>query len=188
MKKSLLLIIAALFAFIACKPSAPKTVSGTIFDATMNTLTITNDAGEKFYFSTTDADKTEANGLSIGAKAEVFYTGDLNTTGENNITVATKVIAAPISIVGSWTQPIPGMEGIQGFSLEDGGVASSINMSTLVYNSWTQNNDSLYLSGQSLGNGETITFNESFYIQLLNADSLIIVSKDTVAQSFSRVK
>lgn len=188
MRKNLLLIVAMLLALAACKPSAVKSVSGTIFDATMNTLIITNEMGEKCYFSTTNADKSEGNGLTIGAKVEVFYTGELNTTGENEITVATKVIGTPISIVGSWIQPIPGMEGVQGIRLEEGGIASSINMNTLLYNSWTQNNDSLYLRGESLGNGETILFNDSFYIRLLNADSLVIVSRDTVTQSFSRVK
>ena len=38
------------------------------------------------------------------------------------------------SIVGSWVEPVPGLEGqVQGIKMEEGGVASSVNMATLVY-------------------------------------------------------
>ena len=38
------------------------------------------------------------------------------------------------SIVRSWGEPVPGLEGqVQGIKMEEGGVASSVNMSTLVY-------------------------------------------------------
>lgn len=36
------------------------------------------------------------------------------------------------ALIGEWTEPVPGMENmIQGFKLEEGGKASSINMETL---------------------------------------------------------
>ena len=38
------------------------------------------------------------------------------------------------SLVGKWVQPVPGMPQIeQGFILEEGGKASSVNMATLSY-------------------------------------------------------
>ncbi len=40
-------------------------------------------------------------------------------------------------IEGTWLEPIPGMENrLQGFKLEDNGKASSVNMATLLYDSW----------------------------------------------------
>ena len=43
------------------------------------------------------------------------------------------------SIVGSWVEPVPGLEGqVQGIKMEEGGVASSVNMATMVYESWKQ--------------------------------------------------
>ena len=73
------------------------------------------------------------------------------------------------SIVGSWVEPVPGMEGqVQGIKMEEGGVASSVNMATLVYESWKQEGTKLILTGKSIGNGQTID------IKRLTADSLVL--------------
>ena len=43
------------------------------------------------------------------------------------------------SVTGVWIEPIPGMEDqVQGIKLEEGGIASSVNMATLVYKNWKQ--------------------------------------------------
>ena len=64
------------------------------------------------------------------------------------------------SIVGSWVEPVPGLEGqVQGIKMEEGGVASSVNMATLVYESW---------------NGQTIEFVDTMDIKRLTADSLVL--------------
>ena len=50
------------------------------------------------------------------------------------------------AVEGKWLQPVPGMAGaVQGVWLEDGGKASSINMSTLVYESWSRRGSELVL-------------------------------------------
>ena len=55
------------------------------------------------------------------------------------------------SIVGAWVEPVPGMEGqVQGINIEEGGIASSVNMATLVYESWKQEGDQLVLTGKVL--------------------------------------
>lgn len=82
------------------------------------------------------------------------------------------------SVVGEWIEPVNGMEGmVQGFNLEEGGKASSINMATLVYESWEQQGDKLILAGQSIGNGQTISFSDTMEIAKHTADSLVLKSK-----------
>lgn len=78
-------------------------------------------------------------------------------------------------IVGEWVEPVPGMEGqMQGIKMEKGGVASSVNMATLVYESWKLEGDNLILTGKSIGNGQTIEFADTMTIKKLSYDSLIL--------------
>lgn len=78
-------------------------------------------------------------------------------------------------VEGRWVEPVPGMEGQeQGFVLEKGGVASSINMQTLQYSAWKCVGDSLSLTGKSIGNGRSIDFTERFKILKLTHDSLVL--------------
>lgn len=78
-------------------------------------------------------------------------------------------------ITGEWVQPIPGMEDqMQGIKLEDGGKAESINMSTLLYQSWKQEGNKLTLTGESIGNGQTIDFEEVYIVAKLTKDSLVL--------------
>lgn len=79
------------------------------------------------------------------------------------------------SIVGSWVEPVPGMEGqVQGIKMEEGGTASSVNMATLVYESWKQEGTKLILTGKSIGNGQTIEFADTMNIKKLTPDSLVL--------------
>ena len=79
------------------------------------------------------------------------------------------------SIVGAWVEPVPGMEGqVQGINIGEGGIASSVNMATLVYESWKQEGDQLVLTGKSIGNGQTIEFADTMAIKKLTPDSLIL--------------
>ena len=76
---------------------------------------------------------------------------------------------------GTWVEPVPGMENsVQGFKLEEGGKASSVNMATLQYESWKQEGDKLVLSGKSIGNGVTIPFSDTLEIAGLTQDSLFL--------------
>ena len=70
------------------------------------------------------------------------------------------------SVTGVWIEPIPGMEDqVQGIKLEEGGIASSVNMATLVYKNWKQEGDQLILAGNSIGNGQTIEFIDTMKIK-----------------------
>lgn len=79
------------------------------------------------------------------------------------------------SMVGTWAQPVPGLEGMeQGFTLEEGGKASSINMATLCYETWKQEGTLLILSGKSRGNRQTLQFSDTLTIEQLTQDSLVL--------------
>ena len=77
---------------------------------------------------------------------------------------------ATTSIEGEWIQPISGMDGLQGIKFGANGKASSINMATLQYETWTQNGDTIIVTGTSIGNGQTLQMEETF---VLEGDSLV---------------
>lgn len=77
---------------------------------------------------------------------------------------------------GKWIEPIPGMPSkVQGFSLEKDGAAHSINMATLVYDSWKYSGNKLILTGKSIGNGATSDFSETWNIEKVTKDSLVVM-------------
>lgn len=188
MKK--LMVCATLLALglLACKNDVEKSATGVICEASMNTLMIVQADGDTLMFSTMDADRTQANGLLLGDTATVFYKGK----AEGVITAA-KVVVKPVcrpdtEILGSWVEPVEGMPGkVQGINIGEGGVASSVNMATLLYETWRVNGDSLFLTGKSLGNGQTIQFIDTLKINKITTDSLFL-SAGEYNVSYSRVK
>ena len=127
------LIAALAFAGLtACADNSPKTFSGFITDASMNTVTVRALTDESTCtFATTAADKSDANGLLLGAPVTVDYTGKLKDGA-----AATKIATDPTyaEAVGKWTMPDPiAPEGVMGVEIMVEGAARSINMATLVY-------------------------------------------------------
>lgn len=87
------------------------------------------------------------------------------------------------SIEGKWVEPAPNMPEIkQGFSLEQGGVAESINMATLQYYAWEVKDNRLILSGKSIGNHQTIDFTEEYEIASIDDDKLVLKNGDYVRE------
>lgn len=70
--------------------------------------------------------------------------------------------------VGNWLEETPNRHFVQGISLKADGTAASIGMATLKYEKWKLNGNKLILSGQSLGNGQTIDFSEKWQIIEIN--------------------
>ena len=110
--------------------------------------------------------------------------------------VASGVAAAAVLIAcsseagieGNWVEPVPGMENMtQGFSLKADGKASSINMTTLQYDAWKQEGGRLILSGKSIGNGITIPVSDTFVVEKLTPDSLIL-KKQLLTLKYSRAE
>lgn len=105
------------------------------------------------------------------------------------ITVITFTACSEVSIEGKWTEPVPGMsDQTQGFMLENGGKASSINMATLQYNQWKREGNTLILSGESIGNGQTISFNDTLEIQELTNEKLVLKRNNGNTISYQKQK
>lgn len=156
-----ILVLAAAVLAVACADKAPGRYAGYIEDATMNTVAVRNPNTEAVRLFTTDGcDMTEANGLLAGAPVVVEYAGELAET-----TPALKVSADATytAAVGRWTMPDPiAPDSVMGVELQVCGRAASINMATLVYTGWevTEEPGRILLRGQSIGNGQTLDFEE----------------------------
>lgn len=154
--------VAALCGLAACADKTPKTFEGFITDASMNTVTVKAlTADETYTFSTMDADKSEAEGLLLGAPVVVDYTGKLEDGA-----AATKVATDPTyaEAVGRWTMPDPiDPDGVMGIRIMVEGEAQSINMATLRYASWELQGEAgkILLKGVSEGSGSPIEFTET---------------------------
>ncbi|WP_418981955.1 lipocalin family protein [Alistipes sp.] len=158
----ILVSAAALVGLAACCSNEPKTFTGVITDATMNTVTVKADAEDKtITFTTENADMAQANGLLLGAPVVVDYKGCLK-----DVMPATKVAtdATYAQAVGRWTMPDPNdPEAVMGVEIEIEGAAESINMATLRYTSWELSGeaDKIILKGESEGSGEPIAFTQT---------------------------
>ena len=65
--------------------------------------------------------------------------------------------------VGHWVEVMPvNKHIIQGVSLYEDGTASSIGMKTLQYEKWKIDGQKIILTGKSIGNGQTIDFQDDF--------------------------
>lgn len=65
-----------------------QTISGTVLDATMSTVTIQTEDGEELSFSIPDdADETEVDGMTVGDTLEITYTGTIDGTDTSGATV-----------------------------------------------------------------------------------------------------
>lgn len=69
-------------------PTEEQTITGTILDATMSTVTIQTEDGEELSFSIPDdADETEVDGMTVGDTLEITYTGTIDGTDTSGATV-----------------------------------------------------------------------------------------------------
>lgn len=69
-------------------PAEEQTITGTIVDATMNTVTIQTEDGEELSFSIPDdADESEVDGMTIGDQLQITYTGAIDGTDTSGATV-----------------------------------------------------------------------------------------------------
>jgi uncharacterized lipoprotein NlpE involved in copper resistance len=80
-----------------------------------------------------------------------------------------------VSLEGRWMECRPDMPQLfQGVELKAGGQAASIGMSTLLYDKWKCEDGNLILSGKSLGNGQTIAFDDTLRIVRQTPDTLVL--------------
>lgn len=179
-----LLLAGALLLCCACGEEEPKQMTGTIADASMHDVTVAASDGRTVTFGTVDADMSQANGLLLGSPVRVTYRGKIR----NDRGTALSVWASPVyeQLIGSWIETTPAYR--QGIELEVEGVARSIGMSTLVYESWALTPDGkLKLRGRSIGDGETVRFDDDWEIETLDAHELVIKCDD-LTLSFRRAQ
>lgn len=163
MKSSKLWIVTlAAFGLAACGEREPRTFTGFITDATMNTVTVQDQSSESTYtFSTAEADRSEAHGLLTGAPVVVEYKGRLEE-GAQALKVATNPTYA--EAVGRWMLYDPeNPEFSMGIEIRVEGEAASINSATLVYTGWELLDEAgkILLKGQSIGNGGSFDFSQT---------------------------
>lgn len=87
------------------------------------------------------------------------------------------------SFIGEWHEIMPVNKHIlQGVVFEKDGKASSVGMATLKYNGWELLKNgkecSIVLSGESIGNGQTIQFSDTLNVVSLNNDTLTLGKGD----------
>lgn len=173
----------------ACGGVRENTACGVIVDATMNSVMIVSQAGDTLSFSTVDAERVGPDGILIGDTATVYFQGEVRPGQAVSVT---KMVVSPTPrpeklITGAWEQPILGLDGVQGVEIKGDGTAASINMSTLQYEKWALRGDKLILSGQSVGNGQTIDFSDTLRIEKISADSLVLLRGDA-REAYARAR
>lgn len=162
MKKSMWIAAVALLGAAACGEGEPKTFTGFITDATMNSVTVQDLSSEQTYtFSTDEADRSEARGMLLGAPVVVEYKGQPDK-GARALKVATNPTYA--DAVGRWmlrNKEHP--EFSMGVEIRVEGEAVSINSATLLYAGWELLDESgkILLRGRSVGNGESFDFSQT---------------------------
>jgi hypothetical protein len=76
--------------------------------------------------------------------------------GEPETTITETVKDTTNLLVGSWVQPNPiNDKEVQGFIINSDGTAESINMATLLYKKWWEEDGKLILLIESVGNGSS---------------------------------
>ncbi len=173
------LTAALMLASCGPKPAAgPRTVDGRVLDASMNTITLLTSAGDTLNISTMNADPTEVPGVLVDDSVKLTY-ADTVVNG-NRVMLAralTVTVHSPYYYIsGAWVEPNPiDSTVVQGIQLNPNGTASSIGMATLVFRGWNLlSAHTLLLTGESVGNGQTIPVADTLTVDKLNADSLVL--------------
>lgn len=168
----------------ACGSSEPAHFSGTFTEADLNTVTIAPEQGAAVTFSTDEAELIGFDELLPGSPVKVTYTGAIL---KSEATPALRVEVDPTyaRLLGRWIETGNGADEFgMGFELaaSEGPRspnAHSIGMHTLIFRQWRLTPEGLlWLSGHSLGNGNTVSFAEEWEIELLEADRLVISQPD----------
>lgn len=144
-----------------------KTVFGICGDGTaMNTLQLITDSGDTLDLNMASAkDNNQVfGGLQCGDRMAVMLS--------SNKTEVTLVINES-SLLGNWIQPNP-LDGSSdvGISLKEGGIAESIDQSSILYQTWKINNGKLEISLRREGGGDEEETN-TYTLKSLGNDSLV---------------
>lgn len=195
MKKLIYLSVSAAFllsAITACK-QVPSTqiINGIVYDATMNNITVITDQGDTINISTMDTNPQKVPGVLLNDSVKVTCTNE-NINGIQFLKAEelTITVHSPYYYIqGTWVEPNPiNPKEMQGFTLNQDGTASSVNMATLLIKRWNMNNRILTLQYESIGNRQTITGTDTLNVIKINADSLVLAQNSNVVWRLARQK
>lgn len=195
MKKLIHLSVSAAFllsAITACKQGPnSQIINGIVYDATMNNITVITDQGDTINISTMDANSQKVPGVLLNDSVKVTCTNE-NINGVQILEATELTITAHSPyyyIQGTWVEPNPiNPKEMQGFTLNQDGTASSVNMATLLIKRWNMNNKTLTLRYESIGNRQTITGTDTLNVIKINADSLVLAQDSNVVWRLARQK
>lgn len=95
-----------------------------------------------------------------------------------------------IDLTGTWLQPVPGQTGgwMQGMELRADGSACSVNMYTLLLDTWQREGDKLIITGKSVGNGLSIAFTDTLTIDKRSTGDSLFLRQGTNIQAFGKLR
>lgn len=195
MKKLIHLSVSAAFllsVITACKQGPnSQIINGIVYDATMNNITVITDQGDTINISTMDANPQKVPGVLLNDSVKVTCTNE-NINGVEFLKAEelTITVHSPYYYIqGTWVEPNPiNPKEMQGFTLNQDGTASSVNMATLLIKRWNMNNRILTLQYESIGNRQTITGTDTLNVIKINADSLVLAQNSNVVWRLARQK
>lgn len=168
-----------------------QTLSGIVFDASMNNIVVITTKGDTVDISTMDTDPAKVPGVLIDDSVKITYRKEQMNNG--TVLKAQQLIVTVHSpyyyIQGTWLEPNPiDSAERQGFTLNQDGTASSVNMATLEIRDWNLNNRVLILGYKSIGNGQSFEGQDTLNIVKLNADSLVLSRNNIIRWRLAREK
>lgn len=138
-----------------------------------------------------DANPQKVPGVLLNDSVKVTCTNE-NINGVQILKATELTITAHSPyyyIQGTWVEPNPiNPKEMQGFTLNQDGTASSVNMATLLIKRWNMNNKTLTLRYESIGNRQTITGTDTLNVIKINADSLVLAQDSNVVWRLARQK
>lgn len=176
----------------SCKKAVgPQVISGIVYDASMNNITVITDQGDTVNISTMNTNPQKVPGVLLLDSVKVTCI-DENIDGTKILKAEdlTITVHSPyFYIQGEWVEPNPiNAQEVQGFALNPNGTANSINMATLVMKNWNLDNNTLLLQYQSIGNKQTFDGTDTLNVVKLNADSLVLSENGNIVWRLGRKK
>lgn len=146
----------------------------------MNTLQMITDSGDTLSLSITDA---KENGKVLGG----YACGDRMAVLLNDDKTVAQLVINETTLLGNWVMPNP-LDGSSfvGISLKDGGIAESIDQSTIVYKTWRIVNGRIEIQSVREGGGDEEEINV-YDIVKLDADSLVYKNEEDLFE-YGRLK
>lgn len=177
---------------ISCKQVPPtQIINGIVYDASMNNITVISDKGDTINISTMGANPQKVPGVLLNDSVRITCAHeDIDGVKILKATELTVTVHSPYYYIqGTWLEPNPiNQKEMQGFTLNQNGTASSVNMATLLMKNWNLDNWTLTLQYESIGNKQTITGIDTLNVIKISADSLVLARKADVIWRLARQK